>query len=48
VYDREHGVAPEDTLRARADQDTHPHPGSTEQAGPDHSTTSKAHPEETH
>ncbi len=50
MYDRAHGLAPRDTLRARADQDTPEHTGRTEQAGPDHSTTDdhQAPTEETH
>ncbi len=51
VYDRDHGLAPNDTLRAHADQDTARTAGHTDNAGPDHSTTASTqagHPEEKH
>jgi chemotaxis protein MotB len=37
VYDREHGLAPEETTTVRADQDTRPAAGRREQAASDHS-----------
>jgi chemotaxis protein MotB len=48
VYDREHGVAPKDTVRAGADQRPARRPGRSEQASADHTTTRTTPTEETH